>query len=408
MFRNGNVSKNVLLSLVVLIANSAYGMGPRKRKSRNENPAQAAAAASSASSAAAGATTKRKRSNPSSAAAAAQEQSSSYGSVAAPFQAVAVLIGSRVASREATECAEELFSSVQRAVIAANTGASDLTNFYNQNEVRKKFHQAQRTEDAVPKAIQLALRSGNPDIIKCLYNVNPDSSAHQAIFACYQRFAAARGYYRTISLLSQSGIPAYASNLWVAAERGKTEAAKLLISQGAANKRGPNGCTIMHHAIRQPAVLQFLIDLGVSVHQKSTDGLEPLHVAALFGQNEAAQILLDHGVPVDVKTSVQSTPLMGAALKGQTHLVRLFLERGANIAARNKDDLTALSLAVGFTNNETNTTIQERNSIARLLIHRGALALETKAGVDHILTRAKEKRMDPALIEELKKVDFDS
>ena len=112
----------------------------------------------------------------------------------------------------------------------------------------------------------------------------------------------------------------------------------------------------------------------------SADGFSVLHLAAFFGQTDAARLLLDRGAEVDARgrgwmtgTALHSaasgnheeiarllleagadpnarqsggwTPLHSAAHNGNTELVDLLLGRGADPAAVNDDGATVLALA---------------------------------------------------------------
>jgi tetratricopeptide (TPR) repeat protein len=78
------------------------------------------------------------------------------------------------------------------------------------------------------------------------------------------------------------------------------------------------------------------------------DGFTPLHLAAWKGSSEAAKILLAHGAAVDarVKGFHSFTPLQVAAFKGHQAVTRLLVARGADLAAPDAQGRTALDVAV--------------------------------------------------------------
>ena len=64
----------------------------------------------------------------------------------------------------------------------------------------------------------------------------------------------------------------------------------------------------------------------------SRDGWTALHLAAFFGQSQAARLLLNKGAPVNARSTnaMANTPLHAAAAGGNTAIVKLLLDFGAN------------------------------------------------------------------------------
>jgi uncharacterized protein len=76
----------------------------------------------------------------------------------------------------------------------------------------------------------------------------------------------------------------------------------------------------------------------------SQDGFTALHLAAFFGQEDAAEILLDHGADprvVSTNREVRASPVQSAAAGGHDGIVRLLLERGASLDDLESDELRA-------------------------------------------------------------------
>jgi ankyrin repeat protein len=72
-----------------------------------------------------------------------------------------------------------------------------------------------------------------------------------------------------------------------------------------------------------------------------------LHIAAEHGRTAAARVLLEHGAAVNAADAlVGSTALHLAAQRSYTELVRLLLQSGAALNARNKHGITPLGLAL--------------------------------------------------------------
>lgn len=76
----------------------------------------------------------------------------------------------------------------------------------------------------------------------------------------------------------------------------------------------------------------------------SPDGFTALHLAAFFGQEDAARALLDAGADPRVVSrhrEIQVAPVQSAAAGGHDAIVRLLLERGAQLEDFESDELRA-------------------------------------------------------------------
>ena len=80
----------------------------------------------------------------------------------------------------------------------------------------------------------------------------------------------------------------------------------------------------------------------------SADGFTALHLAAYFGQEDAAKLLLARGAEPDAvarNASIVVTPLHSAAAGAHSAIVKLLLAAGADPNARQPDGSTALDAA---------------------------------------------------------------
>jgi ankyrin repeat protein len=76
----------------------------------------------------------------------------------------------------------------------------------------------------------------------------------------------------------------------------------------------------------------------------SPDGFTALHLAAYFGQEEAAKILLERGADPRVVSrhrELQVAPVQSAAAGGHDSIVQLLLENGAQLDDFTSDELRA-------------------------------------------------------------------
>ncbi len=88
--------------------------------------------------------------------------------------------------------------------------------------------------------------------------------------------------------------------------------------------------------------------LSNSVSETDARGTYPLHVAAEFGQAEAAKVLLEYGADVSLREAENDALALGwAAFFGRPEVVRVLLESGSEKSQKNKHGLTALACAVG-------------------------------------------------------------
>jgi uncharacterized protein len=92
-----------------------------------------------------------------------------------------------------------------------------------------------------------------------------------------------------------------------------------------------------------------------TVSEWSVDGFSPLHLAAYFGQYEAARLLLEGGALVSVvsRNSLGVTPLHSAVAGRHRELVELLLSCGAPVNARQSGGWTALHSAAQHGDKDT-------------------------------------------------------
>jgi uncharacterized protein len=94
----------------------------------------------------------------------------------------------------------------------------------------------------------------------------------------------------------------------------------------------------------------------------SKDGFTALHLAAFFGQEEAAKILVERGAEVNVvarNPNIVVTPLHSAAAGSHAAIVKLLLERGADPNAAQDGGFTPLHSAAANDDRESAEALLE-------------------------------------------------
>ncbi len=110
-----------------------------------------------------------------------------------------------------------------------------------------------------------------------------------------------------------------------------------------------------------------LLNLGVNVNMKDSDGWTALIIASLFGQLEIVKVLLENGADVNMKGLHGMTALMLATKAGHLEAVKVLLDKEADVSIKANDGQTALSIAKELGNNE----------VAKLLINSSVGTKET-------------------------------
>jgi Ankyrin repeats (3 copies) len=115
--------------------------------------------------------------------------------------------------------------------------------------------------------------------------------------------------------------------LWTAASLGQPEEVLRLLAGGAdiQEKGGRRESSALHEAIRgsHTQVVRLLLQHGVDVSIKKTDGVTPLHEAMRTGDREMVSLLLQHGADVTSKQWRWRKPLHIAAFNGHPLAVEL-------------------------------------------------------------------------------------
>lgn len=137
---------------------------------------------------------------------------------------------------------------------------------------------------------------------------------------------------------AENGVPAVLFALYFQ----RRDMAALLVDAGASLD------AFIAAALGNTERLRGLLDTDSSlVRQWTPDGWTALHLAAFFGQPEAARLLLDHGAdPLARSTNAMANlPLHAAAAARQSAIVEMLLDAGTPVDATQHGGYTALHSA---------------------------------------------------------------
>ena len=131
------------------------------------------------------------------------------------------------------------------------------------------------------------------------------------------------------------------------------------------NKQDKYGDTCIHKACFNGNIdiVKFLKFHQANVLINTKIGVNPLHSASYKGYNDIVELLVkDYKVPINIKTGSEAVPLHYAVGQNNHRTVSLLLELGADVNAVNKDNITAIHIALK----------NKRLQIAKALIQAGA------------------------------------
>ncbi|TQW07044.1 F-box domain and ankyrin repeat protein [Cordyceps javanica] len=161
-----------------------------------------------------------------------------------------------------------------------------------------------------------------------------------------------------IQLLIRQGANANAGNrrgstpMHVAAMHWSNEhVIKVLKDLGVSiNRADRMGTTALHEAARSSGarMVNQLISSGANPFGTDNTGATPLHVAAWYGNLEAASALLcrTRNSGIDISDNQARTALFYACWQGHTTLCSLLVERGANVRCQDTTGATILHAAL--------------------------------------------------------------
>jgi len=251
------------------------------------------------------------------------------------------------------------------------------------------------------------------------------------------------GDAHAVHLFLQAGMSPNVANakgktaLMLAAERGKTDVARLLLDSGAiinardkifgmtpllwgafnghadttklllnagADPKAVNfkGQTSLYKAVEggNAAVVGLILDQGANPNAKSNDGLTPLHAAALTGDTEVAKLLIDKGADVNAPGANGVTPLDLASSSGHSEMTGLLIANGADPNKKDKAGNTPLIYAAGGGHGQTVAILLDKGADPTIKNNKGLRAIDVakarrQTGTGLILAKSERNMVTP-------------
>ncbi|XP_060949391.1 ankyrin repeat and SOCS box protein 4 [Limanda limanda] len=224
-------------------------------------------------------------------------------------------------------------------------------------QLKLKFLEALQTNNA--QEVLEILHTGEIDIDTVLEVEDPSM-----VLASYKQ-----GYWLPGYKLETS----WAMGIHVCVMYNAVETALVLLQEGAAINRKPNGKTPLHVAceVSNPECTDLLLAHRAKVNSLSLSGHTPLHYCITRESVDCAKQLIFRGAKVNMPSynNDEVTPLHTAARLGVPELVALYLAHGASVDAVNSLQETALVTAAFWTfDNKEQTYSEDHHLVCRLLL----------------------------------------
>lgn len=135
--------------------------------------------------------------------------------------------------------------------------------------------------------------------------------------------------------------------LHTAVNAGQKQTAEVLLESGAnEDSKDEWENTALHLAAARGDgdIVQLLLGYGADEEAKNDERKTPMHLAAWYGHTAIVELLLKQGAHIETTDNDNNTALLLATTNAHIPTISLLLERGAQILVRDKDGNTALHL----------------------------------------------------------------
>ena len=157
-----------------------------------------------------------------------------------------------------------------------------------------------------------AAQKGKIEIVKILLTAGANINFKNNYELDATHFASKEGHYEIVKLLIKFGISLNPKQIHYASAEDQIEIIELLLDHGAdINSKTQNDHNCLHYAVynNRYAAAKFLISRGADINAKGKSKQTPLHYAASRGQIEIVMLLLENGANTNSLDEVDETPL---------------------------------------------------------------------------------------------------
>ena len=205
--------------------------------------------------------------------------------------------------------------------------------------------------------LHIAALCGHLNLCKILidkHNFDKDTADKNGWTALH--YSARYGSYELFRYFADMGVDIYLKNndgwncLHIAALYGHLNLCKILIDKHNFDKdtADKNGWTALHYSASYGSyeLFRYFADMGVDIYLKGNDGMNCLHIAALYGHLNLCKILIDkHNFDKDTADKNGWTALHYSASYGSYELFRYFADMGVDIYLKSNNGRNCLHIA---------------------------------------------------------------
>ncbi len=186
-----------------------------------------------------------------------------------------------------------------------------------------------------------------------------------------------------VALICLAIRPGYSQDIYTAVAEGNVDLTRQLLEKepGLLNLRNTDLLTPLNLAAErgQSEVAALLLSLGADPTIGDRENSQPVHLAAISGSIPVMDMLLEKGVDIDTKDMNLMTPLLFAASRGQTEMIRHLVVHGANVKTCSINGMTALHMATISGNIEVLTLLKNNGAQVNTTSERGITPLHSAA-----------------------------